>query len=318
MNRRSFLEKIAATGCAGIILSLENSAAAKAGEAILRRKTSIRKGGGKFDENLVVFISDLHCNPKGYQPEKLRKVISDILAMNPLPANVIALGDLAYLTGQISEYTALKPILQPLEDAGINLTLAMGNHDRREEFATVFPEKAKKAVRPDRMTFIVKTPKADFIVLDSLQQGDDKSTWITPGTMDAPQKEWLEKTLNKYKKPVFVCAHHPLNETEVGEILINAPACAGYIYGHHHRWGANWVKKSYSDRRILRLLCLPSTGHWGDIGYTEFRLEDTKAIATLRESEFFFPEPAKEGEAIPETWKAIMEDNKDQSCRFIY
>ena len=80
-------------------------------------------------------ISDLHCYPEGYQPAKLVRTVDEILRLNPRPRNVIALGDLAYLTGRPEEYALLKKILAPLEGTGMTLTMAMGNHDRRENFA---------------------------------------------------------------------------------------------------------------------------------------------------------------------------------------
>ncbi|MBO7511091.1 MAG: hypothetical protein J6T35_07895, partial [Bacteroidales bacterium] len=57
-----------------------------------------------FDENLVILISDLHINPEGYQPERCERIIHEILAMRPLPRNVLALGDIAYLCGKVEEY----------------------------------------------------------------------------------------------------------------------------------------------------------------------------------------------------------------------
>lgn len=238
--------------------------------------------------------------------------------MKPLPRNVIALGDLAYLTGQPSEYEGLKSIITPIEDAGITLTLAMGNHDRREEFRQVFPTNAAMSVMKDRYVYVVKTPKADIIVLDSLQQGADNKTWITPGALDDGQKEWLKNTLASYTKPVFVSSHHPIHEVGISGILLDSPTCCGYIHGHDHRWRLDWFKKSYSDTRMVRTLCLPSTGHWGDIGYTCFRLYDDKAVASLHEKEFFFPEPAKTPSEAPAQWQMIVDDQDGNTCTFSY
>ena len=312
MNRRIFLKSLAVTGFVGAIGTIDGSPLSKLAAAA--GKTGGRKG---IDENLVVFISDLHTNPDGYQPDKLRKVVSQILALRPLPANVIALGDLAYLTGKPKEYAALKPILQPLEDAGMTLTLAMGNHDRRETFAEVFPTHASKSLLKDRLVYKVVTPKADFIILDSLRQGEDASTWITDGAIDANQAEWLKQTLAGYRdKSVFVCSHHPINETKVDKIITACPCCAGYIYGHNHRWMKTWVKNSYSSRNMVRTLCLPSTGHWGDIGFVTMRLEKTTATASLHQNEFFFPKPLAPGEKAPAEYAMIMEENKGAVCSF--
>ncbi len=313
MDRRTFIGSMAAAGCLGVLKSADASPIFKLSDSI---PDKVRKNG--FDDDLVVFISDLHTNPTGYQPGRLKGIVEDILKMKPLPGNVIALGDLAYLTGQDSEYAALKPILDPIEAAGITLTLGMGNHDRREEFARTFPDQAAKSQLGHRNTYIVKTPKADFIVMDSLQQGEDRRTWITPGAIDDEQRAWLEQTLASYDKPVFVCSHHPISETKLNKILLDCPHCCGYIYGHDHRWQPDWIKKNYSDQRMIPLLCLPSTGHWGDIGHVCLHLKEDRAVAELHQKEFFFPVPVENPADIPLLWKVKTQDNQNARCTFIY
>lgn len=310
MDRRTFLGSITMLGLAGLADRTEASALAR-----MAGKKTGKKG---IDENLVVFISDLHTKKDNYEEGKLKRVLADILAMRPLPKNVIVLGDLAFLTGKPEEYATLKPMLAPLEEAGITLTLGMGNHDRRENFAACFPEHHAKSVFPDRETYVVETPRADFIVLDSLIEGDDTTTWITPGSVNDAQKEWLTKTLASYTKPVFVCAHHPINETQINEILVGSPTCCGYVFGHRHRWLKDWIRKNYSSNRIVRTLCIPSTGHDSDIGYVTFRLEEDKAVAKVHEYEFYFPHPAKEGTRPPVQWEIIAKENDGDTCTFSY
>ena len=185
MDRRKFLGSMAFLGMQGAILK-----AAPFGkwEAIPADKARRKKKKGGTDDNLVVFISDLHIHPDGYQPEKLRRTIADILAMDPKPRNVIALGDLAYAIGKPEDYALLKEIVAPLETAGIHLTMAMGNHDRRKRFAEAFPEMAAATHVKDRFVFVVETPRADFILLDSLQEGENHDKWITPGAIDDEQR----------------------------------------------------------------------------------------------------------------------------------
>lgn len=314
MDRRTFLGSLAALGLGGVLT--QASAATSFLEAAERKRPKRRFG--KFDENHVVIISDLHTNPGGYQADRLRRTIADILKMKPLPLNVIALGDLAYLTGRTSEYTLLKEIIAPLEASGIRFTMAMGNHDRRENFAGVFPSYAAASLLSDRFVYIVQTPSADIIVLDSLQQGEDENTWITPGALDEPQLKWLEKTISLYTKPFFVTAHHPVGETRIQTLLLDNPFCAGYIHGHDHIWRPGWIRKNYSEQTLLRTLCVPSTGHWGDIGYTDLYLDGRDAKACLHEYEFFFPKPVEEGEPRPAQWSLIEEDHKGAVCSFAY
>lgn len=309
MDRRKFIESLAALGFVGAI---EGTVPASALAAPAARKN--RKGLKKFDENLVVLISDLHSKPGSYQPEKTRRVVEEILKMRPLPVNVITFGDLAYHTGRPEEYALAKELLAPLEEAGIKLTHAMGNHDRRANFAAAFPEKAAQTLLPGRMVFKVETPRADFIMLDSLQEGDNPNTWITPGALDAPQVELLRKMLAESDKPVFVGSHHPLSELRIKDLLCENLSCCGFIHGHDHIWRPGWVHKDYKNAYILRTLCLPSTGHWGDIGYTAFRLYEDKAVAELHELEFFFPADAPVESEVQSAM--IAEDNKGAKCSF--
>lgn len=313
MNRRHFLGGLVAMGCQGAILDINASNLFSSPNKKKEKKQS--KG---FDEDLVVIISDLHTSPDGYQPMKLRRTISDIVAMKPKPKHVIALGDLAYLQGKPEEYALLKEILQPLLDAGIDLTMGMGNHDRRENFSAAFPQFANKTKVVGRMTFEVETPRADFIILDSLNQGEDNKTFIVEGTLDDTQRNWLKERLSKATKPTFVMAHHPIYETKLKGMILESPACCGYIHGHNHVWQTGWEHLNYSDRTMFRTLCVPSTGHWGDIGYTKLYLKEEYAIAELHEYEYFFPKPAKEDEEKPIQWQMIEEEHEKTFCKFNY
>ena len=318
MDRRKFIGSLAILGTQAAIMD-----AATIGHLgdLSADKSPRRKKTGRFDDNLVCIISDLHCNPDAYQEAKLRRTITEILAMNPLPRNVIALGDLAYLQGKVPEYLRLKEIVAPLEASGIKLTMAMGNHDRRKSFASVFPEKAAESRMTDRLVFVVETPRADIILLDSLQESSpDPDQGIVAGALNDEEKEWLQDTLVSYtEKPVFVTAHHALNETGISAMLVDSKTCCGYIHGHLHYWQPGWFRKNYRpENRIIRSLCVPSTGHWGDIGYTLLRLEEDHAVASLHQYEFFFPSPLEEGKEKPALWSMIEEEHKKAVCRFSY
>ena len=73
---------MALIGAQGLILNeLPAFSAEKIGSgAVLRRRW-----GGRFDEDLVCIISDLHCYPEGYQPAKLVRTVDEILRLNPRP-----------------------------------------------------------------------------------------------------------------------------------------------------------------------------------------------------------------------------------------
>ncbi len=279
-----------------------------------------------YDPNLTVFLSDIHVRGgESYQLEHFKRVVAEILKMSPLPKRAVVFGDLAYLFGRKEDYVTSAPYLKQLTDAGISVTIGMGNHDRRSAFLEVYPEYAQRTKVPGRIVSVVDIGPADILMLDSLAGSDDRgdsSSGPVPGTLDATQQEWLLAELPKWKRPVFVCAHHPVFELTAGgkpfsELLFNSPAFAGYINGHNHRWYAEWSFRNYSQRKLLCYLGLPSTGHWGDIGYTLFRTTPSDAVANLVQQDFFFPNPLKEGEPRPEMWDAIVEKNRGAHYRFV-
>ncbi len=313
MNRRTFLGGLAAIGLQSSLMRAGTSPLTEMMSPKRKKKVS-----SQFDDNLVILISDMHVLPNSHTPDYLTRVVNEILAMKPLPRNVIGLGDLANLYGHREDYECARQVLAPLEQAGIRVTMGMGNHDRRDNFASVFPEKVVQSRLKDRMVFIVDTPRADFIVLDSLQEDPDRGKWITPGAINEEQKEWLRETLLSYRKPVFVTAHHSLGETDVLDLFKDARSCCGYIYGHEHRWRTASPVFKWGQRDIVRTLCLPSTGYWGDIGYTEMHLHEDHAVATLHQSEYFFNVPLKEGEERPLQWTLNAKDNDGSTCSFSY
>ncbi len=65
--------------------------------------------------------------------------------------------------------------------------LALGNHDNRERFWEALPEE-KAAQRPlaDRQVALLRTPRANWFVLDSLEK-----TLSTPGLLGQEQLDWL-------------------------------------------------------------------------------------------------------------------------------
>jgi len=321
MNRRDFLGNLAAIGAMGV--SIEAAGVEKVGKAVnaLSRPGKKSRGPLRFDDNLVCIISDLHVRPSRHQERCLAEITEQILALNPRPRKLLCLGDIAYLTGKPEEYEVAKQYLDKLEAAGMQLTLTMGNHDRRSTFADFFPAHAAASALPDRYVYTVETEYADFILLDSLQQGDDTKTWITPGALDEGQVKWLEAQIESRRdgKPFFVMAHHPIEELKViRKQLLLCPSCKGFIYGHKHIWDTGWIRINYKERNLLRTLCVPSTGHWGDIGFVTLALEKDRAVASLHEQEFFFPKPLKEGEDKPDMWTEIEREHRDAICVFPY
>lgn len=101
------------------------------------------------DETLVAFLSDCHVGnwkSSDCQRVKFADCLARVLALDPLPGKMIIAGDLAYLWGRREDYELSKKLLQPVCDAGIEVTIAMGNHDRRENFLEFWP--SFRTIRP--------------------------------------------------------------------------------------------------------------------------------------------------------------------------
>lgn len=281
-----------------------------------------------FDPDLTVFLSDFHVNGAEngptHQRRKLSLVVSEILKLHPLPAKAVLFGDLAWMWGLKIDYDTIKPLIQPLSDAGIELIMAMGNHDRRSTFVEVFPEYGQRSIIPGRIVSVTDLGKADLIMLDGLQGSDDREIGDEgpiPGALCQGQQDWLLEVLPNYHKPVFVCSHFPLAELSAGgkplsHLLLNSPQVAGYIHGHEHRWYKLDIREGYDSANVKRSLSLPTTGHWGDIGYSSFRLDQEKAVASLHQLEYFFPRPNMGTPEEQRLWTYATAENQNQSCTF--
>ena len=259
-----------------------------------------------LDESLVALFADLHVTADANNPHQragLAQRVREVLALNPRPANVLFYGDLSINVGATNDYRVLKELVQPLDDAGVRWHACFGNHDRRAAFQSVFPDRlADKPLVPDRVVTVVKTPHADFILLDSSREGP------VNGEIDAVQRTWLKETLAGYIKPVFIGAHHPLKETGVADLMAANPWCKGYLYGHNHTW------KQQREAGV-ETLCLPSTGHWGDIGFVLVKLSDNDAVFTLHQCDFYSPRPAAKPEAAKPEWKERVKKNDGSQWR---
>lgn len=258
------------------------------------------------DPNLIALFADTHAttaenNP--HQREGLARCVRDVLALNPLPAHVLIFGDISFDHGETSDYELFKELMKPLEEAGVRWHAALGNHDRRAPFLSVFPDhNSGRAPVPDRIVTVVETPHADFILLDSCLEGP------VHGGIDDAQRAWLRSALYDRKKPVFVGAHHPLKETGIGGLLAASPACKGYINGHHHTW-------QQQAEGGVETLTLPSTGHWGDIGYVLVKLGADEAQFTVHQRDYYKPRPAAKPEDAKPEWKARVKENDGDQWR---
>jgi len=259
----------------------------------------LAEGAVTVDPSHLVLLSDTHCAPGlKHQLDFMRKSISEIVAMNPRPAHVLIFGDFAFLYGKIEDYKLLKELVAPLDAAGIPWTTCMGNHDRRENFAEIFPEHAEKSLMKDRLVFRVETENVDFLMIDSLIEPPETTRWITPGEVLDEQRDFLNETLKASTKPVIVGAHHDLREIKIADILKANDCVAGFINGHHHYWA------TYEDGGV-NALTLPSNGHWGDIGFVNAKLSPKQAEFKLFMRDFLIGNKGPDYEPNPDRFKNI-------------
>lgn len=259
-----------------------------------------------LDENLVALFSDLHVTANTnspYQREGVAQCVREVLALNPRPAHVLMYGDLSFLQGETNDYLVLKELVKPLEAAGIQWHTCLGNHDRREAFSSVFPERAEASLVPGRLVSVVSTPHVDFILLDSCLEGPVR------GALDDAQRAWLTQTLARATRPVIVGAHHTLKEIDVANLMVSNAVCVAYIQGHHHAW-------LHQPQQGVETLCLPSTGHWGDIGYVMANLNAAEAVFTLYQRDYYYPaRSTTTPDVIKPEWKERVAKNHGSQWR---
>ena len=292
---------------------------------------------GEFDPNFTVFMSDIHVAsakvPNGgtqptYQNPRFRRAVDEVLAMSPKPKRVVIFGDIALWNGWLEDYRTSLPEINRLKAAGIDVHMTMGNYDKRESFLEVHPEYAKTSPVPGRIVSIVDLGTADLILLDSLHQtsGVGKGNDVD-GELDDAQWDWLAAESKRRTRPFFLGAHHHFRELKRGKanvlsLVKQNPNFAGYCYGHHHFWTKDFSvrgwSQNYLDRRLVRNLCIPSTGWWGDIGFVTVHAEPDRLTAALCQDDFYFYAPLEQGAKRPPEWDAILAERRGETCTFFF
>ena len=164
---------------------------------------------------LIVF-TDLHMVPEGntiigLDPfKRLETGIDHVNTYHPDADGVIVTGDLVH-HGDVVSYQRLKTLLDRLTPP---LYLAVGNHDSRENFLSVFTDTV-----PDENGFVQRA--LDFadcraLILDSLFAPPYDYPITHAGFLCNKRMRWLETELQSAKeagKPVLIFLHHPPHKT---------------------------------------------------------------------------------------------------------
>ena len=297
--------------------------------AVAATATSALAASGRkreLDDNLILLLSDCHVAAGGgmesFAYRRLQYCIDSALSLEKIPRRALVFGDIAGTVGPKEDYALSATLFRRLEEAGVEVSYMMGNHDRRAGFLAVHPECAAKTQIPGRLVQVVETPMCDFILLDSLigEDGDEKI--VVRGALDQAQAEWLEVEIAKGDKPAIVCAHHACDELKTAKgkslhkFLPYIPRVRGFIHGHIHRWDKEWCRRFDGDGRFMRRLSLPATGNWGDLGYCLMRFTQEKtAEVRLFQNDYCYPKPVP-AEKRPRAWDMIVSDNRNLVCTF--
>jgi 3',5'-cyclic-AMP phosphodiesterase len=232
VSRRRFLAGSLAAG-AGLALGRSGwgaEAAADANRFALLSDVHIDRDKATHDRDVVMY-------------DHLKQAVAEVLALSPAPAAVMVNGDCAYLHGREADYRRFVELMQPVREAGRPVHLSMGNHDDRPNFWKVLPADQQRVnALEDRQVLAIESPRADWVMLDSLDKTNQ-----TPGVLGARQLEWLTKELDARKeKRVIVMVHHQpdfrakvsglTDSQQLLDVLLPRKQVKALLYGHTHEW----------------------------------------------------------------------------------
>src|ERR1035437_285734 len=223
-----------------------------AGGAALAFSPSLFAAGKRTDPNSWALLSDIHLGAdrsfmaRGINmTDHFTEVSRELLALPKCPAGVFITGDCAYNSGQAKDYALIAELLEPIRAGQMPVHLALGNHDNRERFWDAFPtEKAVQRPLADRQVALLRTERANWFILDSLEK-----TLSNPGLLGQEQLDWLAGALDANPdKPALVLLHHNPGKSESVSGLKDTDALFAIIrprkqvkaciFGHTHVWRA--------------------------------------------------------------------------------
>jgi len=255
-----------------------------------------------IDSDLIYILNDTHIGGKHPEnspvPSHLRQVVDQLVALPKKPACVIINGDLVLMKGLPEDYRHFARLVQPLQDAGIETHLTLGNHDNREAFYEVMNEqKPKNPVIESRHLTIVESRYANFFLLDSLQK-----TMVTSGIIGEEQRQWLASVLDRFQaKPAIIVTHHNprlggdpvhfpgglIDSQELWDVIGPRRWVKAFIHGHIH-------DRSYAEHQGIHILNTPATSFVADpakstTGWTTARLTENGATLTTQTTDAAHP-----------------------------
>ena len=174
----------------------------------------------------------------------LTRVVAELAALKNKPELAIICGDCAYNSGTEEEYIRFREIAAPLQQAGMPLYSAMGNHDNFGNFNNIMPEHLQmQSGEEGNCCYVINCKNVNWFVLDS-----------TSGAHGSAQHKWLANELDKHSdKPALLVTHFPpsfehekiehpfiddtLGDTdELFEIIASRKQVKALFVGHWHFW----------------------------------------------------------------------------------
>ncbi|MGA2866325.1 MAG: metallophosphoesterase [Verrucomicrobiota bacterium] len=238
--------------------------------------------------------------------EHLVRVTRELLALPKRPAGVFITGDGAYLTGEKADYARLVELLEPIRKDKVPIHIALGNHDQRQRFRQALAmDRGPKRAPADKQVALVGTARANWFVLDSLDQ-----TNATPGLLGQEQLDWLAQALDANRqKPALLLVHHNPGTSQnitglkdtgaLLEVIRPRKQVKAYLFGHTHVW------KVQPDPSGIHLVNLPPVAyifHQGDpAGWVRATLEDHGLRLELR---CLDPTHKAHGQVVHLEWRA--------------
>ena len=192
----------------------------------------------------IIQISDVHLVPGGqtlYGLDPCARLQACISAINSQQEDAdfcIFTGDLAN-AGQLEAYENFRVLMKELK---LPYHLAIGNHDKRQNFSTIFPE--TEMDENGFIQYVLDFPNVRFLILDTVEEGEHWGSYCTR------RAGWLGKQLSRSEnKPVYLFMHHPPFEIGVpsqdhlrirdahlfSEVVSRRPNIRHIFHGHVHR-----------------------------------------------------------------------------------
>jgi 3',5'-cyclic AMP phosphodiesterase CpdA len=193
---------------------------------------------------LIAQITDIHLgfepgNPDELNRKRLDRVLETLAAQHPLPDLMLATGDIAENGNDGVSYQRFR---EAIADLPFPVWPAIGNHDSRTAFLSVFPE---TPVVDGFVQYAIEDYPVRILVLDSMQYGRHG------GGYDETRAAWLRARLAEApERPTLLVLHHPPIETGLSWMTENPDAAwvqrlhaiveaqdniVGMVSGHLHR-----------------------------------------------------------------------------------